>query len=55
VIRTGKQAFYKQVDRALEDAYDFASDVMACNVLLEDAAEGMDAFLQKRTAKWHGR
>ena len=53
--RMGKQAFYRQVDRPLDTAYDFASEVMACNVLLEDAAEGMDAFLLKRPAKWRGR
>lgn len=55
VIRMGKQAFYRQIERPLEGAYDFASEVMACNVLLEDSAEGMDAFLEKRPAKWRGR
>lgn len=54
-IRMGKQAFYRQIDCPLDAAYDFASGVMACNVLLEDAAEGMDAFLEKRPAKWRGR
>ena len=54
-IRMGKQAFYRQVDRPLDTAYDLASEVMACNVLLEDAAEGMDAFLQKRPPRWRGR
>lgn len=54
-IRFGKQAFYRQIDRPLGAAYDIASEVMACNLLLEDAAEGIDAFLQKRTASWHGK
>jgi len=54
-IRFGKQAFYKQVERPLGAAYDVASEVMACNMLLEDAAEGIDAFLQKRPAIWHGK
>lgn len=54
-VRLGKQAFYGQIDRPLESAYDAASEVMACNLLLEDAAEGMDAFLQKRLASWRGR
>jgi enoyl-CoA hydratase/carnithine racemase len=54
-VRLGKQAFYGQIDRPLEAAYDVASEVMACNLLLEDAAEGMDAFLQKRPASWHGK
>jgi enoyl-CoA hydratase/carnithine racemase len=55
VIRMGKAAFYRQIDRPLDAAYDFASEVMACNVLLEDASEGIDAFLQKRPAKWRGQ
>jgi enoyl-CoA hydratase/carnithine racemase len=54
-VRLGKQAFYGQIDRPLEGAYDVASEVMACNLLLEDAAEGMDAFLQKRPASWRGK
>jgi enoyl-CoA hydratase/carnithine racemase len=54
-VQLGKQAFYGQVDRPLSAAYDSASEVMACNLLLEDAAEGMDAFLQKRPASWRGR
>jgi enoyl-CoA hydratase/carnithine racemase len=54
-VHLGKQAFYGQIDRPLEAAYDTASEVMACNLLLEDAAEGMDAFLQKRPASWRNR
>ncbi len=54
-IRFGKQAFYGQIDRPLGSAYDVASEVMACNMLLEDAAEGIDAFLQKRAANWRGK
>jgi enoyl-CoA hydratase/carnithine racemase len=54
-IRLGKQSFYRQIDRPLGSAYDVASEVMACNVLLEDAAEGIDAFLQKRPANWRGK
>src|SRR5579864_7427636 len=54
-IAMGKQAFYRQIDRSLEAAYDIASESMACNVLLEDAAEGMDAFIGKRRASWRGR
>jgi enoyl-CoA hydratase/carnithine racemase len=54
-IRLGKRTFYDQIDRPLESAYDVASETMACNMLLEDAAEGMDAFLEKRPANWRGR
>ncbi len=55
VIRNGKRAFYDQLDRPLADAYDFAGRAMTQGVLLEDAAEGMDAFLQKRPPSWRGR
>ena len=54
-IRFGKQSFYSQIGRPLGAAYDIASEVMACNMLLEDAAEGIDAFLQKRPASWRGK
>jgi enoyl-CoA hydratase/carnithine racemase len=54
-IRFGKEGFYRQIDRPLGAAYDIANDVMACNLLLDDAAEGIDAFLQKRTASWSGK
>jgi len=54
-VHLGKQAFYGQIDRPLDAAYDTASEVMSCNLLLEDAAEGMDAFLEKRPAAWRGR
>jgi enoyl-CoA hydratase/carnithine racemase len=51
-IRFGKQSFYSQIDRPLDAAYDVAGDIMSCNMMLEDAAEGIDAFLQKRPATW---
>jgi enoyl-CoA hydratase/carnithine racemase len=55
VIRLGKQTFYRQVDQSLEAAYNVASESMACGLLLEDAAEGIDAFLGKRPAVWRGK
>jgi enoyl-CoA hydratase/carnithine racemase len=54
-IRYGKKTFYSQVDRPLGAAYDLAGEEMACNMMLEDAAEGIDAFLQKRPASWRGK
>jgi enoyl-CoA hydratase/carnithine racemase len=54
-IRLGKQTFYDQIERPLDRAYATASETMVCNVALEDASEGMDAFLTKRPAVWKGR
>lgn len=54
-IRFGKQAFSHQIDHPLAVAYDIASEVMVCNLLLADAAEGIDAFLQKRPARWRDK
>jgi enoyl-CoA hydratase/carnithine racemase len=53
-IRVGKAAFYAQIDRPLAEAYDVASEAMACNMLIADAVEGIDAFLKKRAAVWTG-
>jgi enoyl-CoA hydratase/carnithine racemase len=54
-IRMGKAAFYAQVDRQIAAAYEVASETMAANMLLDDASEGIDAFLGKRAAVWSGR
>lgn len=54
-IGMGKQMFYKQLEMGLDAAYQYASEVMACNMMAEDAAEGIDAFIGKRKAEWKGR
>ncbi len=51
-LRVGKEAFYRQREMGLDDAYAYASDVMARNMMARDAAEGIDAFIQKREPKW---
>ena len=55
VIALGKRAFYAQIDRTAGDAYSVTSEAMACNMADPDAAEGIDAFLEKRAARWGGR
>jgi enoyl-CoA hydratase/carnithine racemase len=55
VVGLGKKFFYEQVERDLAGAYDLASEGMACNMMLEDAAEGIDAFIGKRKAEWRGK
>ncbi|MEX0815081.1 MAG: enoyl-CoA hydratase-related protein, partial [Dongiaceae bacterium] len=55
VLAIGKEAFYEQIDLALADAYAYAGEVMATNMLARDAGEGIDAFLEKRPPAWRGR
>jgi enoyl-CoA hydratase/carnithine racemase len=51
-VKIGKQAFYRQKEMSLTDAYDYASSVMVENMLKSDAKEGIDAFSEKRQPKW---
>ena len=51
-LKIGKEAFYKQWDMKLSDAYDYASKVMVQNMLKLDAKEGIDAFIDKREPNW---
>ncbi len=55
VVTMGKQFFYDQVEKGLKEAYSTASEGMACNMMLADAAEGIDAFLAKRKPRWRGK
>ena len=51
-VETGKEAFYRQLERGLADAYDYAARVMTENMLHSEAEEGICAFLDKREPKW---
>jgi enoyl-CoA hydratase/carnithine racemase len=53
-VRTGKEAFYRQLEMPLAEAYDYAARVMTENMLDGEAAEGICAFLEKREPKWPG-
>ena len=55
VVRLGKAAFYRQIERPLDSAYETTGETMAKNLSLEDASEGIDAFLGKRPPQFHGR
>ena len=51
-LKTGKEAFYRQLEMPLAEAYDYASKVMTENMLDGEACEGIGAFLEKRKPKW---
>jgi enoyl-CoA hydratase/carnithine racemase len=55
VVKLGKQAFYRQIEMGIADAYAYASQVMVQNMMAPDAAEGISAFLDKRPPSWKDR
>src|SRR4029077_696506 len=54
-VKIGKEAFYRQAEMDIAAAYAYASEVMTENMLARDAAEGIDAFIEKRQPNWQGR
>ncbi len=52
VLKIGKEAFYRQIEMGLAEAYDYASKVATENMMLRDAGEGIDAFIAKRPPRW---
>jgi len=54
VLAIGKEAFYRQLDLDIEQAYAYASEVMTRNMMARDAEEGIDAFLERRPPEWKG-
>lgn len=51
-VKIGKEAFYRQLEMPLSEAYDFAAQTMVDNMMARDAEEGINAFLQKRKPEW---
>jgi len=54
-LKVGKEAFYRQLERPLAEAYGYTSQVMVTNLLADDADEGIGAFLDKREPTWQDR
>jgi len=54
-VKLGKEAFYRQREMSLADAYKFTAAVMVENMLKFDAQEGIGAFIEKRSPKWEDR
>ena len=55
VVKIGKEAFYKQLEMPLSEAYKYTSEVMSENMMSLDAKEGISAFLEKRIPNWNNK
>src|SRR6202166_2930395 len=54
-VKLGKEAFYRQAEMSLAEAYRYAAEVMTENMMARDAEEGIGAFIEKREPKWQDR
>ncbi len=54
-VKLGKEAFYRQAEMSLADAYRYTAEVMTENMMARDAEEGIGAFIEKRAPKWQDR
>jgi enoyl-CoA hydratase/carnithine racemase len=54
-VKLGKEAFYRQAEMSLADAYRYAAEVMTENMMARDAEEGIGAFIEKRKPIWQDR
>ena len=52
-VKIGKEAFYRQVEMPINEAYNYTSEVMTANMMEIDAQEGINAFLDKRNPNWN--
>jgi enoyl-CoA hydratase/carnithine racemase len=55
VVKLGKEAFYRQLEMGIADAYEHATEVMVKNMMARDAKEGISAFVEKRQPTWEDR
>ena len=51
-LAIGKEAFYRQIEMPLADAYDYAAGVMVENMMHAESKEGIGAFIEKRIPDW---
>ena len=51
-VKIGKEAYYKQLELSVDEAYDYTAKVIAENMLHKDTQEGISAFIEKREPNW---
>ena len=51
-VKIGKEAFYKQLEMPISEAYEYTGRVMAENMMFRQTEKGIDAFLNKREPTW---
>ena len=52
-VKIGKEAFYRQMQMPLDEAYAYTGEVMVENMLFRDTEEGISAFIEKRDPDWN--
>lgn len=52
-LAIGKEAFYRQAEMSLAEAYEYTAAVMVENMLDRESEEGIGAFLEKRRPDWN--
>jgi enoyl-CoA hydratase len=55
VLKLGRDAVYHTMDLSVRDALPYLQSQLTLNTLLDDAAEGVLAFLARRDPQWKGR
>lgn len=55
ILALGRRSFFTAEDVPLAQSLEYLAAQLSLNVLTDDAAEGVTAFLQKRPAKWGDR
>ena len=51
-LQMGKQAFYGMTDMEFGKGLEYSNEMFAALCVTEDAAEGINAFLEKRKPVW---
>ena len=55
VLAIGKEAFYKQLEKPIKQAYTYTSKIMTENMMKKDAIEGINSFIEKRSPVWKNK